>query len=52
MKYDEMLGDLRGQQRIEILQEQEDIDLNELEQATRDVPVVHHVNAIFTDALR
>ena len=52
MKYDEVLDDLRGQQQIEVLQEQEDIDLNELEQATRDVPVVRLVNAIFTDALK
>ena len=52
MKYDEVLGDLRGQQQIEVLQEQEGIDLNELEQATQDVPVVRLVNAIFTDALK
>jgi type IV pilus assembly protein PilB len=52
MKYDEVLGDLRGQKQIEVLQEQDDNDLNELEQATQDVPAVRLVNAIFTDALK
>jgi len=51
MKYDEVLNDLRGQE-IDIVREEDDIDLQALEQATEDAPVVRLVNAIFTDAIR
>ena len=51
MKYDDVLGDLQGQ-NLEVLQENEDVDLNELEQSAEDVPVVRLVNAIFSDALK
>jgi type IV pilus assembly protein PilB len=50
MKYDEVLNDLRGQE-VNVVKE-EDIDLQALEQATEDAPVVRLVNAIFTDAIR
>lgn len=50
MKYDEVLNDLRGQE-IDVVKE-EDIDLQALEQATEDAPVVRLVNAVFTDAIR
>lgn len=50
MKYDEVLSDLRGQE-IDVVRE-EDIDLQALEQATEDAPVVRLVNAVFVDAMR
>jgi type IV pilus assembly protein PilB len=50
MKYDEVLNDLRGQE-VNVVKE-EDIDLQALEQATEDAPVVRLVNAVFTDAIR
>jgi len=51
MKYDHVLNDLRGQD-VEVVKDQGEIDLQELERATEDAPVVRLVNAIFTDALR
>src|SRR5262249_1165840 len=51
MKYDHVLNDLRGQD-VEVVRDQSEIDLQELERATEDAPVVRLVNAIFTDALR
>ncbi len=51
MKYDHVLNDLRGQE-VEVVRDQGEIDLQELERATEDAPVVRLVNAIFTDALR
>jgi type IV pilus assembly protein PilB len=50
MKYDEVLNDLRGQE-VNVVKE-EDVDLQALEQATEDAPVVRLVNAVFTDAIR
>ena len=51
MKYDEVLNDLRGQE-IDVVREEENLDLQALEQATEDAPVVRLVNAVFTDAIR
>ncbi|HKA52170.1 MAG TPA: type IV-A pilus assembly ATPase PilB, partial [Candidatus Binatia bacterium] len=51
MKYDHVLNDLRGQD-VEVVKDQGEIDLQELERATEDAPVVRLVNAVFTDALR
>ncbi len=51
MKYDHVLNDLRSQE-VEVVRDQGEIDLQELERATEDAPVVRLVNAIFTDALR
>jgi len=51
MKYDHVLNDLRGQD-VEVVKDQGEIDVQELERATEDAPVVRLVNAIFTDALR
>ena len=51
MKYDHVLNDLRSQD-VEAVRDQGEIDLQELERATEDAPVVRLVNAIFTDALR
>ena len=51
MKYDHVLNDLRGQD-VEVVRDQGEIDLQELERATEEAPVVRLVNALFTDALR
>ncbi len=51
MKYDEVLSDLRSQE-VSLIKEEDDIDLQALEQATEEAPVVRLVNAIFTDAIR
>jgi len=50
MKYDDVLNDLRGQE-VSVIQEEE-VDIDALEQATEEAPVVRLVNAIFTDAIR
>jgi type IV pilus assembly protein PilB len=50
MKYDEVLSDLRGQD-VEVLKEDSEVDLESLEQASEDAPVVRLVNALFTDAI-
>jgi type IV pilus assembly protein PilB len=50
MKYDDVLNDLRGQE-VNVVKEEE-VDLQALEQATEDAPVVRLVNAVFTDAIR
>src|SRR5215471_13835137 len=51
MKYDDVLGDLRNQE-VSLVKEDDDVDLQALEQATEEAPVVRLVNAIFTDAIR
>jgi type IV pilus assembly protein PilB len=51
MKYDEVLNDLRSQE-VSVVKEEDDVDLQALEQATEEAPVVRLVNAIFTDAMR
>ncbi|HEV8715980.1 MAG TPA: ATPase, T2SS/T4P/T4SS family, partial [Candidatus Binatia bacterium] len=50
MKYDQVLNDLRGQD-VEVVRDQGEIDLQELERATEDAPVVRLVNTLFTDAI-
>jgi type IV pilus assembly protein PilB len=49
--FDEVLSQL-GNDNLEIVQSDEDIDLSELEKATEEAPVVKLVNAILTDAIR
>jgi type IV pilus assembly protein PilB len=49
--FDEVLSQL-GNEHLEIVQSDEDIDLSELEKATEEAPVVKLVNAILTDAIR
>jgi type IV pilus assembly protein PilB len=51
MKYDEVLNDLRNQ-NIAVVKDEDEIDLQALEQAAEEAPVVRLVNAIFTDAIR
>jgi type IV pilus assembly protein PilB len=49
--FDEVLSQL-GNENLEVVQSDEDIDLSELEKATEEAPVVKLVNAILTDAIR
>jgi type IV pilus assembly protein PilB len=49
--FDEVLSQL-GNENMEIVQSDDDIDLSELEKATEEAPVVKLVNAILTDAIR
>ncbi len=49
--YDKLIDDL-GEEGVEVVDTNENIDLNELEKATEDAPVVKLVNAILTDAIK
>ncbi|MFN8544315.1 MAG: type IV-A pilus assembly ATPase PilB [Candidatus Binatia bacterium] len=49
--YDEVLSRL-GNENVEVVSEEEDVDLKELERATEEAPVVRLVNALLTDAIR
>lgn len=51
VSYDSIIDDLRDTD-VEVVDTQESIDLNELERATEDAPVVKLVNAILTDAIK
>jgi type IV pilus assembly protein PilB len=49
--YDEVLSQL-GDQNVEVVRDEDDVDLQELERATEEAPVVRLVNALLTDAIR
>jgi type IV pilus assembly protein PilB len=49
--YESIIGDL-GEEDFEVISTEEGLDLNELERATEDAPVVKLVNAILTDAIK
>ncbi|MGH7893341.1 MAG: type IV-A pilus assembly ATPase PilB [Candidatus Binatia bacterium] len=49
--FDEVLSQL-GNENVEFVQDEDDVDLGELEKATEEAPVVKLVNAILTDAIR
>jgi type IV pilus assembly protein PilB len=49
--FEEVLSAL-GNENVEVVQDEDDVDLNELEKATEEAPVVKLVNAILTDAIR
>jgi type IV pilus assembly protein PilB len=51
VSYDKLIDDL-GDEDVEVLDTSEAIDVNELERATEDAPVVRLVNAILTDAIK
>lgn len=51
VSYENILGDI-DEQDVEVVETQETVDLNELERATEDAPVVKLVNAILTDAIK
>jgi type IV pilus assembly protein PilB len=49
--YDEVLSAL-GNDNVEVVRDEDDIDLQELEKSTEEAPVVRLVNALLTDAIR
>jgi len=49
--FDEVLSKL-GNESLEVLHDEDEIDLQELERATEEAPVVRLVNALLTDAIR
>jgi type IV pilus assembly protein PilB len=49
--YDAVLSQL-GDENVEVVREDDDVDLKELERATEEAPVVRLVNALLTDAIR
>jgi type IV pilus assembly protein PilB len=51
VNYDDVLNAL-GNENIEVVSEEEDVDVAELERATGEAPVVRLVNALLTDAIR
>lgn len=51
VSYDSILGDMDPED-VELIDVSDDIDLNALEKATEDAPVVKLVNAILTDAIK
>ena len=51
VSYDSIIDDMGGQD-VEVVDINEDVDVNELEKATEDAPVVKLVNAILTDAIK
>lgn len=51
VSYDKIIDDL-GDEGVEVVDLQENVDINELEKATEDAPVVKLVNAVLTDAIR
>jgi type IV pilus assembly protein PilB len=50
-QYEEVLSQL-GNESVEVLRTDDDVDLQELERATEEAPVVRLVNALLTDAIR
>ena len=52
VSYDSLIEDIGGEDNVEVLASDEEIDLNALERATEDAPVVKLVNAILTDAIK
>jgi len=51
VSYDNILSDINDED-VEIVDTSDDVDINELERATEDAPVVKLVNAVLTDAIR
>ncbi|MBX7138784.1 MAG: type IV-A pilus assembly ATPase PilB [Oligoflexia bacterium] len=51
VSYESIIGDL-GDENVEVVQTQDSVDVNELEKATEDAPVVKLVNAVLTDAIK
>ncbi|HMO18535.1 MAG TPA: type IV-A pilus assembly ATPase PilB [Oligoflexia bacterium] len=51
ISYDDIFDDFDGQD-VEVMSSEEDIDLNALEKATEDAPVVKLVNALLMDAIK
>lgn len=51
VSYDTIIGDMETDD-VEVIDTSDDVDLNELEKATEDAPVVKLVDAILTDAIK
>jgi type IV pilus assembly protein PilB len=51
VSYDSIISDLDNED-VEVVESQEQVDINELEKATEDAPVVKLVNAVLTDAIK
>ncbi len=49
--YDSMLSQL-GEESVEVVKDEDEIDLQDLERSTEEAPVVRLVNALLTDAIR
>jgi type IV pilus assembly protein PilB len=49
--FDEVLSAL-GNENVELVRDEDDVDVTELERATEEAPVVKLVNAVLTDAIR
>lgn len=52
VSYDSLFDDLGENDDVEVLNAEDDVDLDALERATEDAPVVKLVNAILTDAIK
>ena len=52
VSYDALFRDLHDGGGVEVLSTEDEIDINALEKATEDAPVVKLVNAILTDAIK
>ena len=52
VSYDSIIGDLTEDGEVEVLGPESELNLDELERATEDAPVVKLVNAILTDAIK
>jgi type IV pilus assembly protein PilB len=50
--YDEVLTEIEGNEDVEVVDNDEELDLKELERATEDAPVVRLVNAVLTSAIK
>ena len=48
----DVMNDLDSMEEFEVMGEEDDVDLNSLERATEDAPVVKLVNLILTDAIK
>ncbi len=51
VSYDSIISDFDGED-VEVVETQDAVDVNELEKATEDAPVVKLVNAVLTDAIK
>ena len=51
VSYESIIGDME-ETDVEVVQAEADLDVNELEKATEDAPVVKLVNAVLTDAIK
>ncbi len=52
VSYDSIIGDMGTEEDVEILNTVDEIELESLQRATEDAPVVKLVNAILTDAIK